>query len=141
MILGKKDDPIRTRSFLKNYESSLFGLMSLIKPTYVDEALQNNDWIIAMQDELNQFTRNDVWGFVPRPKGFNIIGTKWVFKNKLNGQGEVVRNKERLVAQRYSQQEGIDYNETFAPICNTLNLTQRLFCIFIVFFAKFRLRR
>src|SRR3954463_10391396 len=68
-----------------------------------------------MQEELNQFTRNDVWDLVPRPKGFNIIDTKWVFRNKLSEKGELVRNKARLVAQRYSQQEGIDYTETFAP--------------------------
>lgn len=116
MIIGKKDDPIRTRSFLRNSEPSLFRMVSLIEPTYVDEALQDNDWIIAMQEELNQFTRNDVWDLVPRPKGFNIIGTKWVFQNKQNEKGEVVRNKARLVAQGYSQQEGIDYNETFTPV-------------------------
>ena len=85
------------------------GLVSLIEPTTIDEALLDNDWILAMQEELNQFTRNDVWDLVPKPKGFNIIGTKWVFRNKLNEQGEVFRNKARLVAQGYSQQEGIDY--------------------------------
>src|ERR1043165_8818671 len=69
-----------------------------------------------MEEELNQFSKNDVWDLVPKPKGFNIIGTKWVFRNKLNEQGEVVRNKARLVAQGYSQQEGIDYTETFAPV-------------------------
>jgi len=57
-----------------------------------------------------------VWDLVPKPEHKNIIGTKWVFKNKLNEQGEVIRNKARLVAQGYSQQEGIDYTETFAPV-------------------------
>src|SRR4051812_13663182 len=90
--------------------------MSLIKPTSVDQALEDADWIIAMQEELNHFIRNDVWDVVPRPKGFNIIGTKWVFRNKLSEKGEVVRNKARLVAQCYSQQEGIDYTETSAPV-------------------------
>ena len=94
-------------------------MVSLIEPTSIDEALQDNDWIMAMQEELNQFTRNDVWDLVPKPKGFNIIGTKWVFRNKLSEQGEVVINKARLVAQGYSQQEGIDYTETFAPIDRT----------------------
>ena len=92
------------------------GLVSLIEPSSIDEALLDNDWILAMQEELNQFTRNDVWDLVPRPKGFNVIGTRWVFRNKLNEQGEVIRNKARLVAQGYSQQEGIDYTETFAPV-------------------------
>src|ERR1043165_1650633 len=69
-----------------------------------------------MEEELNQFSKNDVWDLVPKPRGFNIIGTKWVFRNKLNEQGEVVRNKARLVAQGYSHQEGIDYNETFTSV-------------------------
>lgn len=64
MILGNKEDPIRTRTFLKNSESSLFGFVSLVEPKTVDEALQENDWILAMQEELNQFTRNDVWDLV-----------------------------------------------------------------------------
>jgi len=69
-----------------------------------------------MQEELNQFQRKDVWDLIPKPQNKNIIGTKWVFRNKLNEQGEVVRNKARLVAQGYSQQEGIDYTETFAQV-------------------------
>jgi len=69
-----------------------------------------------MQEELNQFQRNNVWDLVPKPEHKNIIGTKWVVRNKLNEQREVVRNKDRLVAQGYSQQEGIDYTETFAPV-------------------------
>jgi len=69
-----------------------------------------------MQEELNQFQRNDVWDLVPKPQHKNIIGTKWVFRNKLNEQGEVVRNKVRLVAQGYSQQEGIYYTKTFAVV-------------------------
>jgi len=57
-----------------------------------------------------------VWDLVPKPSQKNIIGTNWVFRNKLNEQGEVTRNKARLVAQGYSQQEGIDYTETFALV-------------------------
>ena len=87
----------------------------MIEPTKVDEALTDDGWIL-MQDELNQFKRNDVWDLVPKPGHKNIIGTKWVFRNKLNEQGEVIINKARLVAQGYSQQEGIDYTETFAPV-------------------------
>ncbi|KAK2382601.1 putative mitochondrial protein [Trifolium repens] len=88
----------------------------MIESKTVDEALSDDGWIIAMQDELNQFQRNDVWDLVPKPTHKNIIGTKWVFRNKLNEQGEVVRNKARLVAQGYSQQEGIDFTETFALV-------------------------
>ena len=88
----------------------------MIEPTTVDETLSNDGWILAMQEELNQFQRNDVWDLVPKPQQKNIIRTNWVFRNKLNEQGEVIRNKARLVAQGYSQQESIDYTETFAPV-------------------------
>ena len=93
----------------------MIGLLSVIEPTTVNEALSDDGWILAMQDELNQFQRNDVWDLVPKPQK-NTIGTKWVFRNKLNEQGEVVRNKARLIAQGYSQQEGIDYTKTFSPV-------------------------
>ncbi|GJU62917.1 retrovirus-related pol polyprotein from transposon TNT 1-94 [Tanacetum coccineum] len=73
-------------------------------------------WIIAMQEELNQFIANDVWELVPQPKNMTIIGTKWVFRNKLDENGVVSRNKARLVAQGYNQQEGIDYDETYALV-------------------------
>ena len=114
-IIGNKESPRRTRSHFRSEESAL-GLLSMIEPTKVDEALTYDGWILAMQDELNQFKRNDVWEFVPKPGHKNIIGTKWVFRNKVNEQGEVIRNKVRLVAQGYNQQEGIDYTETFAPV-------------------------
>nr|GEW70808.1 retrovirus-related Pol polyprotein from transposon TNT 1-94 [Tanacetum cinerariifolium] len=69
-----------------------------------------------MQEELNQFIANDVWELVLKPRNMKIIGTKWVFKNKLDGNGVVSRNKPRLVAQGYNQQEGINYYETYAPV-------------------------
>ncbi|KAL8105846.1 hypothetical protein AgCh_029592 [Apium graveolens] len=69
-----------------------------------------------MQEELNQFERNKVWKLVPKPKGKNSINTKWVFRNKMDENGIVVRNKARLVAKGYCQQEGIDFDETFAPV-------------------------
>ncbi|WJX72495.1 hypothetical protein P8452_56374 [Trifolium repens] len=115
LILGNKESPRKTRSAYQQNDS-LLGLISMIEPKNVDEALTDDGWIVAMQDELNQFQRNDVWDLVPRPTHKNIIGTKWVFRNKLNEQGEVVRKKARLVAQGYSQQEGIDFTETFAPV-------------------------
>ena len=72
-----------------------------------------------MHDELNNFEHNQVWESVPRPmEEHNVIGTKWIFKNKQDANGVVVRNKARLVAQGYSQVEGIDYGETFAPVAH-----------------------
>ncbi|GJY51834.1 retrovirus-related pol polyprotein from transposon TNT 1-94 [Tanacetum coccineum] len=71
---------------------------------------------MAMQEELNQFKTNDVWSLVPPPKNQTIIGTKWVFNNKLDENGVVSRNKARLVAKGYNQQEGINFDETYAPV-------------------------
>jgi len=81
----------------------------------VEEALDDPDWVMAMQEELNNFTRNKVWSLVERPKQ-NIIGTKWVFRNKQDEHGVVTRNKARLVAQGYTQIEGLDFGETYAPV-------------------------
>ena len=69
-----------------------------------------------MHKELHQFVRNDVWDLVPRLKGVNVIGTKWIFKNKSNEHDTVIRNKSRLVAQDYTQVERIDFDETFATV-------------------------
>ena len=81
-------------------------------------------WIdfIAMHEELNNFEHNKVWSLVERPKDYkNVIGIKWIFKNKQDALGQVTRNKERLVAQGFSQFKIIDYGETFAPLFS-LNL-------------------
>ncbi|KAK8526380.1 hypothetical protein V6N12_020852 [Hibiscus sabdariffa] len=69
-----------------------------------------------MQEELNQFDRSNVWTLVDRPHDKSTIGTKWVFRNKLDESGNIVRNKARLVAQGYTQEEGIDFDETYAPV-------------------------
>ncbi|GJR65697.1 retrovirus-related pol polyprotein from transposon TNT 1-94 [Tanacetum coccineum] len=97
-------------------QSNFYCFISIIEPKNVNEALGDESWIVAMQEELNQFIANDVWELVPQPKNMTIIGTKWVFRNKLDENGIVSRNKARLVAQGYNQQEGIDYDETYAPV-------------------------
>ncbi|BBN70024.1 transposable element gene [Prunus dulcis] len=79
-------------------------------------ALADNEWILAMQEELNQFKRNDVCYLVPRPKDSYVIGTKWIFQNKTDEKGQIMLNKARLVAQGYTQSEGLDFDETFAPV-------------------------
>lgn len=71
---------------------------SKIEPKDVKEALTDEYWIAAMQDELLQFERNDVWELVKQPEDTNIIFTKWVFRNKTNEKENIVRNKARLVA-------------------------------------------
>ncbi|GKE10014.1 retrovirus-related pol polyprotein from transposon TNT 1-94, partial [Tanacetum coccineum] len=73
----------------------------------------------AMQEELNHFNRNNVWTLIPLLRGKIAIGSKWVFRNKKDELGTVIRNKTRLVAQGYSQEEEIDYDETFTPVART----------------------
>ena len=69
-----------------------------------------------MNEELDQIEKNNTWELVPRPTNKNVIGSKWVFKNTMNEQGQIVRNKSRLVYKRYAQIEGQYFDETFAPL-------------------------
>ena len=75
-----------------------------------------------MHNELLQFQRNDVWTLVPRLEGEHIINTKWIFRNKTDEEGNVIRNKAQLVAQGYSQMEGVDYDETFVLVARTKSI-------------------
>ena len=92
------------------------GFVSLLEPKNVKEASTDSEWIIAMEEELNQYEKQEVWNFVPKPAEVNVIGTKWVFRNKSDEQGIIVRNKARLVVLGYAQVEGLDYDETLAPV-------------------------
>ncbi|GJW68843.1 putative ribonuclease H-like domain-containing protein [Tanacetum coccineum] len=90
--------------------------LSQLEPTSIAKALEDPDWVVAMQEEMQQFINQKVWTLVPLPDGKNAIGTKWILKNKRDARGIVVRNKARLVAQGHRQEEGIDYDEVFAPV-------------------------
>nr|GEW78332.1 retrovirus-related Pol polyprotein from transposon TNT 1-94 [Tanacetum cinerariifolium] len=79
-------------------------------------------WIVAIQEELNQFIANDVWELVLQPRNMKIIRTKRVFINKLDENGIISRNKARLVAQGYNQQEGIGYGKTYAPVARLVSI-------------------
>ncbi|GJY95033.1 retrovirus-related pol polyprotein from transposon TNT 1-94 [Tanacetum coccineum] len=91
------------RSQAQNH-SNFFCFISTIEPKNVNEALKDESWVVAMQEELNQFVANDVWELVPLPTSQSVIGTKWVFRNKLDENGII------------NQQEGIDYDETYALV-------------------------
>ncbi|KAI3770328.1 hypothetical protein L6452_01456 [Arctium lappa] len=114
-IIGDPSKPVQTRSASMNM-CMHDSFLSKFEPTHVSEALADPKWVISMQEELNQFDALQVWRLVPKPKGKTIIGTKWVFKIKKDEDGTVIRNKARLVSKGYRQEEGIDYDETYAPV-------------------------
>eukprot|EP00253_Pinus_taeda_P010991 PITA_10991 len=107
-ILGQKEAGIQTRRTIAE-ASSYLALLSSTEPQNVREACKDECWVKAMDEELEQIEKNNNWELVPRPKDKNVIGTKWIFKNKLNENGDVIRNKARLVCKGYAQQEGIDF--------------------------------
>ena len=108
-IIGDIEQGVSTRRKLAFIQHVAF--VSQIEPKNVNDALCDSNWVVVMQDELNQFTRNDVWSLVPKTDAMNGIGTKWVFRNKMDENGNIVRNKARLVAKGYNQKEGIGFDE------------------------------
>jgi len=114
-IIGQIKEGVSTHSSISNFCRHT-ALVSQIEPKSIDEALKDEKWVEAMHEELNQFARNEVHFLVPKTTEMNIIGSKWVFRNKLDEDGVITRNKARLVAKGYNQEEGIDYGETFAPV-------------------------
>ncbi|KAD7477710.1 hypothetical protein E3N88_00846 [Mikania micrantha] len=114
-VMGDISAGVSTRSQLSNF--CLYALfVSQQEPKNYHTALRDNGWVEAMQLELLQFKKQQVWELVPLPQGKCAIGTKWVFRNKTDENGQIVKNKARLVVQGFSQEEGIDYDETFAPV-------------------------
>ncbi|GJU29532.1 putative ribonuclease H-like domain-containing protein [Tanacetum coccineum] len=131
-VIGDLQSATQTRKMSKNLEEHGFE-----EPKKVIHALKDPSWIKAMQEELLQFKLQEVWTLVDLPNGKRAIGSKWVFRNKKNERGIVIRNKARLVAQGYTQEEGIDYDEVFAPVARIeairLFLAYALFKDFVVY--------
>ena len=101
LVIGDVSKGVTTRSKLHDY-CGHYAFISHVEPKNVLEAEADSYWLLAMQEELNQFERNQVWHLVPKPHDRPTIGTKWIFKNKLDESGNVIRNKARLVAQGYT---------------------------------------
>ncbi|GJV50122.1 putative ribonuclease H-like domain-containing protein, partial [Tanacetum coccineum] len=108
---------IQQRTNHKDLQNCLFAcFLSQEEAKKVIHALKDSSWIEAMQEELLQFKLQEVWTLVDLSNGKRAIGSKWVFRNKKDERGIVIRNKARLVAQGYTQEEGIDYDEVFTPV-------------------------
>jgi len=101
-INGKKDARVETRKKLHSPEQIHIELISTIEPKIFEEANIDEHWIKDMEEEMNHIEKNKTWELVPRPKDKNVIDIKWVFINKLNEDGHVTRNKERLVCKGYA---------------------------------------
>ncbi|GJZ91672.1 retrovirus-related pol polyprotein from transposon TNT 1-94 [Tanacetum coccineum] len=117
-IIGELARPVSTR--LQLHEKSLFcyydAFLTAVEPKTYKDALTQSCWIEAMQEELNEFERLEVWELVPRPDKVMVITLKWIYKVKLDELGGILKNKARLVARGYRQEEGIDFEESFAPV-------------------------
>jgi hypothetical protein len=87
-----------------------------VNRVYFEEAVKEEKWVHAMNEEIEAIERNNTWDLVDLPIGKTNIGVKWVYKTKFNEKGKVEKNKERLVAKGFAQQPGIDYGETFSPV-------------------------
>ncbi|GJR35371.1 integrase, catalytic region, zinc finger, CCHC-type containing protein [Tanacetum coccineum] len=117
-IIGELERPVSTR--LQLHEQALFcyydAFLTSVEPKNYKDALTQACWIEAMQEELHEFDRLEVWELVPRPDKVMIITLKWIYKVKLDEMGGILKNKARLVARGYRQEEGIDFEESFAPV-------------------------
>nr|GEU96250.1 hypothetical protein [Tanacetum cinerariifolium] len=116
-VCGNLSKPVHTRRQLAtNPKMCMFALtVSTAEPQNIKEAMADSAWIEAMQEEIHQFDRLQVWELLDKPFGKHIIKLKWLWKNKKDEEQTVIRNKARLVAKGYVQEEGIDFEESFAP--------------------------
>ncbi|GJX34797.1 retrovirus-related pol polyprotein from transposon TNT 1-94 [Tanacetum coccineum] len=117
-VIGDPSKPIMTRQRLHTDSKVCMYTLTIntIEPKNIKEAMADHSWIESMQDELYQFERLQVWEVVPRPEGKNVIALKWLWKNKCDAENIVVWNKTLLVAKGYKQEEGIDFEESFALV-------------------------
>jgi hypothetical protein len=118
-IIGNLNERVTQSSWLVHLSCFINTLfVGLFEPRDIGHALSDSSWVNVMHEELENFRRNQIWALVEPPRDENVIGTKWFFKNKQRDDGENVRNKARLVAQGFSQAEGLDFGETFAHVAH-----------------------
>nr|GFA79645.1 Gag-Pol polyprotein [Tanacetum cinerariifolium] len=111
----------------------MFALtVSTAEPKNIKEAMADSAWIEAMQEELHLFDGLQVWELVDKPFGKHVIKLKWLWKNKKDEEQIVIRNKARLVAKGYAQKEGIDFEESFAPVARLEAVRIFIVTIFLI---------
>ncbi|GJW85174.1 retrovirus-related pol polyprotein from transposon TNT 1-94 [Tanacetum coccineum] len=117
-IVGNPSRPVSTRKQLASDAlwCCYHTVLSKVEPKNFKMAVNEDSWFEAMQDEIHEFDRLEVWELVPRPIYVMVIALKWIYKVKLDEYGDVLKNKARLVAKGYRQEEGIDFEESFAPV-------------------------
>ena len=92
------------------------SLLSIVESRSFEESKNDEHWINKIEEEQSQIRKNETWELAPRPMDRNLTGTKWVFRNKLNEDGQVTRNKARFVCKGYAQAKGIYFEEIFSPM-------------------------
>ena len=121
----------RERKFVERYGYStyvamhhayMYKVVQISDPNSFEEAKAEKKWVNAMQEEIDALAENKTWDLVKLPKEKNVVGCKWVYKTKHDSNGNVSRHKARLVAKGYAQMQGIDYDETFAPVAKMATL-------------------
>nr|GEZ27588.1 Gag-Pol polyprotein [Tanacetum cinerariifolium] len=117
-VIGNPSQLVRTRRQLESdAEMCMFALtVSRTEPKNIKEAMADSAWIESMQEELYLFDRLDIWELVDIPLCINVINLKWLWKNKRDEENTIIRNKSHLVAKGYAQKEGVDFEESFAPV-------------------------
>ncbi|KAL5541856.1 hypothetical protein UlMin_009566 [Ulmus minor] len=99
-----------------HFKAAVLSVSAKVEPQSYQEACGSSEWQKAMQDEIKALELNDTWSIIDLPLNQHVVGCKWVYKIKYNADGSIERHKARLVAKGYTQQEGVDYIDTFAPV-------------------------
>nr|GEW24009.1 hypothetical protein [Tanacetum cinerariifolium] len=117
-VIEEPSRPVLTKNQLRSDgDMCMYALtVSTMEPKNVKEAMTDPTWIESMQEELLQFKKTDVWVLVPAPDNILPLTLKWIIKNKNDEENTVIRNKSRLVVRGYRQEDGLDFEESFAPV-------------------------